>query len=119
MLVLVLVLMLVLVVVDVLSWLAIPAHPPKIHLPWRLSTGCSPVSAGCPPLAPSQYPNEEEVLFPPLTALEVTGTRVDGAVVVVQLRASMKEPGCVHRIPTRAPLCPSLASLHRPMIVHG
>jgi hypothetical protein len=108
---LLLVVVVVVVVVVVLSWLAIPAHPPKIHLPWRLSSGCSPVSAGCPPLAPSQYPNEEEVLFPPLTALEVTGTRVDGAVVVVQLRASMKEPGCVHRIPTRNPRSPAFIVL--------
>ena len=32
-------------------------------------------------------------LFPPLTALEVVGTQVDGAVIIVQLRASMKVPG--------------------------
>ena len=41
----------------------------------------------------SQHPHEEEILFPPLTALEVVGSRIDGAVVVVQLRASMKAPG--------------------------
>ena len=41
----------------------------------------------------SQYPNEEEILFPPLTTLEVTSTSVDGAVIIVSLRASLKEPG--------------------------
>lgn len=40
----------------------------------------------------SQYPNEEEILFPPLTALEVCGTKVEGAVLIVQLRPSMKAP---------------------------
>jgi len=38
----------------------------------------------------SQYPKEEEILFPPLTALEVCGTRVEGAVVIVELRPSVK-----------------------------
>ena len=47
----------------------------------------------------SQYPKEEEILFPPLTTLEVTGTRVEGAVLIVELRPSMKEPGaCRHRV---------------------
>jgi len=40
----------------------------------------------------SQYPDEEEILFPPLTALEVCGTKVEGAVLIVQLRPSMKAP---------------------------
>lgn len=43
----------------------------------------------------SQYPNEEEILFPPLTALEVSGTRVEGAVLIVELRPSMKAPDTV------------------------
>lgn len=38
----------------------------------------------------SQYPKEEEILMPPLTALEVAGTKIEGAVVVVELRPSVK-----------------------------
>ena len=41
----------------------------------------------------SQYPNEEEVLFPPLTTLEVVGSRVEGCVVIVELRPCIKAPG--------------------------
>ncbi len=42
----------------------------------------------------SQYPGEEEFLFPPLTCLEVVGEpRVDGAVVVFPLRANMNLRG--------------------------
>jgi len=37
----------------------------------------------------SQYPQEEEVLYPPFTALEVSGTKIEGAVVVVGLRPSL------------------------------
>jgi len=37
----------------------------------------------------SQYPMEAEVLYPPCTALEVSKTRVEGAVVVVGLRPSL------------------------------
>ena len=40
----------------------------------------------------SQYPAEAEILFPPLTALEMNGSRVDGAVIVVELIASMRPP---------------------------
>jgi len=43
----------------------------------------------------SQYPNEEEILWPPFTALEVGGTRVEGAVVIVGLRPSMKATGLI------------------------
>ena len=43
----------------------------------------------------SQHPEEAEILFPPLTTLEVTGTKIDGAVVVVQLRPAMKAPGLI------------------------
>ena len=32
-------------------------------------------------------------MFPPLTTLEVCGTKVEGAVLIVQLRPSMKDPG--------------------------
>ena len=37
----------------------------------------------------SQYPHEQEICFPPLTGLEVQGTRVDGATLVVEVRASV------------------------------
>ena len=40
----------------------------------------------------SQYPSEQEILFPPLTALETTATRVEGTVIVVELAASMRAP---------------------------
>ena len=32
-----------------------------------------------------QYPHEREILFPPLTGIEVRSTRVDGAVLVVEM----------------------------------
>jgi hypothetical protein len=38
---------------------------------------------------PSQYPHEEECLFAPLTGMEVQGTRVDGAVLVIEARLSV------------------------------
>jgi len=38
----------------------------------------------------SQYPKEEDIFLPPLTALEVSGSRIEGAVVVVELRPSMQ-----------------------------
>jgi hypothetical protein len=34
----------------------------------------------------SMYPNEDEVLFPPLTACEVRKTRIDGSMLIVELR---------------------------------
>ena len=37
----------------------------------------------------SMYPNEDEVLFPPLCALEVARTRVEGRVLVVELRPGL------------------------------
>ena len=37
----------------------------------------------------SQYPNEAEILFPPLTSLEVTGKRVEGLMIVVTVRLSV------------------------------
>jgi len=40
----------------------------------------------------SQYPNEEEILLPPLSVLEVVGTHVEGAVLVVELRPAMMPP---------------------------
>lgn len=35
----------------------------------------------------SQYPHEAEICFPPLTALEVRGTRIDGSVTIVEVDA--------------------------------
>lgn len=37
----------------------------------------------------SQYPHEQEVTFAPLTGLEVTGTRCEGAVLVVTVRLNV------------------------------
>ncbi|KAL1495719.1 hypothetical protein AB1Y20_016582 [Prymnesium parvum] len=37
----------------------------------------------------SQYPNEAEVAFPPLTALKVVSSRVEGAVVLVKVAAEV------------------------------
>ena len=37
----------------------------------------------------SQYPNEREILFPPLTGCEVQSVRVEGAVRVVSVRLSV------------------------------
>ena len=37
----------------------------------------------------SQYPNEMEILFPPLTGCEVQSVRVEGAVRVVSVRLSV------------------------------
>ena len=37
----------------------------------------------------SQYPHEREILFGPLTGIELQGTRVEGAVVVVEARLSV------------------------------
>ena len=38
---------------------------------------------------PSQYPHEEECLFAPLTGVEVQGTRIDGAVLIIEARLSV------------------------------
>ena len=37
----------------------------------------------------SQYPHEREILFGPLTGLEVMGTRIEGSVVVLEVRLSV------------------------------
>ena len=37
----------------------------------------------------SQYPHERECCFPPLTGLQVLGTRVEAATLVVQIRVSV------------------------------
>ena len=38
---------------------------------------------------PSQYPHEEECLFAPLTGIEVQGTRIDGAALIIEARLSV------------------------------
>ena len=43
----------------------------------------------------SQYPTEAEITFPPLTALEMSGSRIDGAVIIVELIASMRPPNSI------------------------
>ena len=37
----------------------------------------------------SQYPLEKEILFAPLTGLEVVGKRVEGEVIVVEVRLNV------------------------------
>ena len=37
----------------------------------------------------SQYPHEKEILFAPLTGLEVVGSRVDGGTLVAEMRLSV------------------------------
>ena len=37
----------------------------------------------------SQYPSEEEILFNPLTGLEVSGSRVEGPVLIVEVKLSV------------------------------
>ena len=37
----------------------------------------------------SQYPREQEILFAPLTGLEVVGKRVEGGIIVVEERLNV------------------------------
>ena len=37
----------------------------------------------------SMYPNEDEILFPPMTALEVITTRTEGSIIVVEIRPTL------------------------------
>lgn len=37
----------------------------------------------------SQYPSERELCFPPLTGMEVVGSRVDGSILVVSIRLNL------------------------------
>ena len=39
----------------------------------------------------SQYEHEAEVLMPPLCGLEVTGTRVEGATLVVEMKLAINQ----------------------------
>ena len=41
------------------------------------------------PCAPPQYPHEHEILFSPLLGVEALGTRVEGGVLVVEMRATV------------------------------
>ena len=41
------------------------------------------------PLGPHRYPHEEEVLFGPLTALEVVGTNAEDSMLVICVRLSV------------------------------
>eukprot|EP00966_Prymnesium_polylepis_P203898 4723557-Prymnesium_polylepis.2 len=52
------------------------------------ATSCS----RCPdrdPVWPSQYPHEREILFGPLTGIEVMRTRTDSSVVVIECAFSI------------------------------
>jgi hypothetical protein len=54
------------------------------------------VARGASISALSQYPNEEEVLFPPLTAFEVLSTRVHEDMVIVAMQASYQRAAYHH-----------------------
>ena len=47
------------------------------------------VDRGASPSWLSQYPHESEILFAPMTGLEVLGTRVESGVIVVETRLSV------------------------------
>ena len=49
------------------------------------------IDRGCDLSWLSQYPFESEILFAPLTGIEVLGTRVDGSVLVVVLRPTTNQ----------------------------
>ena len=40
----------------------------------------------------SQYPTEEEIIFPPLTVLEVTRMKVDGTIIIAEVSPSVPKP---------------------------
>lgn len=43
-------------------------------------------------LSSPRYPTEEEIIFPPLTVLEVTGMRVDGTIIIAEVSPSVPKP---------------------------
>ena len=52
--------------------------------------------------ARSQYSHEEETLFPPLTGMEVLGTRIENNLLVVETRVSVNLVGLtIEEVPTR------------------
>ena len=58
------------------------------------------IDRGCDVAWCSQYPFEREILFAPLTALESTGSRVQGNVLVLELRVvvnQVPQPVPVHQ----------------------
>ena len=58
------------------------------------------IDRGCDVAWCSQYPFEREILFAPLTALESTGSRVQGNVLVLELRVvvnQVHQPVPVHQ----------------------
>lgn len=63
------------------------SQPGKPNLVLEIETGM--VDRGCEFGWISQYPHERESVFPPLTGVQVTGTHVDGAVLVVHARLSV------------------------------
>ena len=70
-----------------LSWLSqAPRLPPRLYHP--LPDPPPPptfLTSLHPCVHALQYPHEREILFPPLTGIEVRSTRVDGAVLVVEM----------------------------------
>ena len=48
----------------------------------------------------SQYPHEEEILFGPLTGVEVQGTRVEGHTILVEAAPSVNTQPCASHTPS-------------------
>ena len=65
--------------------------PPKPSLIFEMQMGM--VDRGADLSWLSQYPFEKEILFAPLTALQVVDTRIEGRVQVVIMRATVNQGG--------------------------
>ena len=63
------------------------ASSSKAGVMFEIQMGMVDRGADCSPF--SQYPHEAEILFAPLTGLEVRGTRVDGKCLVVEVRLNV------------------------------
>ena len=63
------------------------SQPGKPGLVFEMHMGM--IDRGCELGWISQYPHERECLFAPLTGIEVLGTRIEGAVLVVEARLSI------------------------------
>ena len=63
-------------------------RPGKMGLVFEIQQGMVSRGADISPF--SQYPHEKEVLFPPLTGLEVESNRVEGEKIVLQVRPNIQ-----------------------------
>ena len=79
----------------------------------------------------SQYPHEKEILFAPLTGLEILKQRIEGAVIVLDVRLSVnltsitveqvvaKMQRSFTRIATTTTTMTTTTVLRRPVVVRG